>query len=339
MMGDTSRVVRIDADGEQTVAAMLPSIAVGTDNIGGARLALLDGELYATVGQWLGDLGEDRMPLEGVVARINADGTVEEAGTTWDVEAAENPGGFHRGLPPLRPGCRSGRTCCGWRTPAAMTCWRSTPPRAKSPWKRSSTAFPDRCPTPTATAPWRSDPVPTGVAFDEDGTAYVSLLSGFPFVPGSAKVVTVDADGNVADYATGLTMLTDLRAGPDGNLYAVQIAVFTDQGPTPNSGAIVRIMEGDASEVVLGGLSFPTSIDFNDDGDAYITINGVGAPGSGEVVMVAGLTDAPGMPIGEAMAMPSEEMPGITRSRHGACGTGGSRLPDRGPGRRAVCRA
>ena len=94
MMGDSSRVVRIDADGEQTVAATLPSIAVGTDFIGGARLALLDGELYATVGQWLGDLGEDRMPLEGVVARINADGSVEEAATTWDIEAAENPGGF-----------------------------------------------------------------------------------------------------------------------------------------------------------------------------------------------------------------------------------------------------
>jgi hypothetical protein len=35
----------------------------------------------------------------------------------------------------------------------------------------------------------------------------------------------------------------------------------------------------------LTGLSFPTSIDFNENGEALITINGVGAPGTGEVVI------------------------------------------------------
>jgi hypothetical protein len=58
-----------------------------------------------------------------------------------------------------------------------------------------------------------SDPVPTAVVLGEDGAAYVSFLPGFPFIPGSAKVVMVDADGMVSDYATGLTMLTDLRHG------------------------------------------------------------------------------------------------------------------------------
>jgi hypothetical protein len=134
-----------------------------------------------------------------------------------------------------------------------------------------------------------SDPVPTGVAFGEDGNIYVSFLPGFPFLPGSAKVVKVTADGQVSDYATGLTMVTDLRKGPDGALYAVQLGQFTEQGPVPNSGSIVRVKAGDGSEVVAADLSFPTSIDFNADGDAYVTINGVGAPGSGEVVMFAGL--------------------------------------------------
>ncbi|MGL4650002.1 MAG: hypothetical protein ACRC1H_11380, partial [Caldilineaceae bacterium] len=49
-----------------------------------------------------------------------------------------------------------------------------------------------------------TDPVPTAVV-EQDGQIYVSLLSGAPFVPGSAKVVTVDADGALADFATGLT--------------------------------------------------------------------------------------------------------------------------------------
>ncbi len=72
-------------------------------------------------------------------------------------------------------------------------------------------------------------------------------------------------------------MLTDLEAGPDGNLYAVQFAVFTDQGPTLNSGALVKVAEGEGSTPVVEGLSFPTSVDFNEAGDAYVTINGVGA--------------------------------------------------------------
>ena len=131
--------------------------------------------------------------------------------------------------------------------------------------------------------------MPTGIVFGDDGRAYVAFLSGFPFVPGSAKVVTVGSDGAVADYATGLTMLIDLQKGPDGELYAVSFGQFTEQGPQPNSGALVRIKEGDASEVIAGELSFPTSVAFSATGDAYVTINGVGAPGSGEVLLFAGL--------------------------------------------------
>jgi hypothetical protein len=122
----------------------------------------------------------------------------------------------------------------------------------------------------------------------------VSLLSGFPFVPGSAKVLKVSAGGQVTDYATGLTMITDLRNGPDGNLYAVSFGQFGEQGPVPGSGAILRIKAGDASETVIGGLTFPTSIDFTAEGDAYVTTPGVGAPGSGAVIMFEGLTSMTG---------------------------------------------
>jgi streptogramin lyase len=142
-----------------------------------------------------------------------------------------------------------------------------------------------------------ADPVPTAVVFDDMGDAYVSLLSGYPFVPGSAKVVQVAPDGAVTDYATGLTMLTDLQRAPDGELYAVEFGMFTEQGPVPNAGAIVRIKEGDASEVLVSGLPFPTSLVFDADGNAYVTINGVGAPGSGAVVRFDGLTSMAGEPV------------------------------------------
>jgi hypothetical protein len=159
--------------------------------------------------------------------------------------------------------------------------------------------LPSPLPNPNRGGAMEADPVPTGVTFDSEGNAYVSFLSGFPFVPGSTKVVKVSADGQVSDYATGLTMLTDLRTGPDGNMYAVQFGLFTEQGPDPISGAILRIKEGDASEVLVKGLSFPTSIDFNADGDAYVTVGGVGPPGSGAVVKFSGLTAM------EAMAEPA----------------------------------
>ena len=78
--------------------------------------------------------------------------------------------------------------------------------------------------------------------------------------------------------------------------------VFGEQGPVPNSGGVWRIGEGDQSELVIGGLSFPTSLDFNADGDAFVTINGVGAPGSGQVVKFAGATAMAGTPLSEVMA-------------------------------------
>jgi hypothetical protein len=171
-------------------------------------------------------------------------------------------------------------------------------------------ALPGVFPSPTRGGEMLADPVPTGIAFDDDGNALVSLLSGAPFVPGSAKVIQVTPDGEQSEYATNLTMLTDLRRGPDGEFYAIQFAVFTDQGPTPNSGALVRVQEGDASEVVVEGLSFPTSVDFNADGDAYIAINGVGAPGSGQVIRVdnvTGMTGQAGEEAAEEEAAATEE--------------------------------
>jgi hypothetical protein len=132
------------------------------------------------------------------------------------------------------------------------------------------------------------DAVPTA-AVELDGAWYVSLLTGAPFLPGTAKVIKIDADGAQSDFATGLTMLTDLRAGPDGNLYAVQFAMFGEQGPAPFSGAIVRVGEGDSSTVVVPGLLVPTSLAFNPEGDAFVTSL------TGDVWKFAGLTAMEGM--------------------------------------------
>lgn len=286
-VGDSARVVKVASDGTQTEVAFLPSIASGQDLIGGARLALLDGTLYATSGQWVAEAGPDRLPNAGAIVQITAD-AVTEVAETWTLENTDNPGDFAVDTHPY--GLAVGPDGMLWVADAgANDLLKVDPATGAVELVAVIPPLPGPFPNPGRGDAQESDPVPTGVAFDGEGNAYVSLLSGFPFLPGSAKVVKVTADGTVSDYATGLTTLTDLRMAPDGQMYAVQFAIFGEQGPTPNSGAIVRIQEGDASAVVAEGLSFPTSIDFNAAGDAFVTINGVGAPGSGAVVTLAGL--------------------------------------------------
>jgi len=317
MMGDTARVIEVTPDGEQNVVAVLPSVHVGEDFVGGARLALLDGKLYATSGEWLGTLGDEALPLMGVVAEI-ADGEATPVADVWETERTTNPDGVQVHSHPYD--LTVGPDSSLWVADAgANSLFTVDPESGAVEFVATFDAMPGVFPNPNRGGEMLTDPVPTGVAFDADGNAYVSLLSGAPFIPGSAKVVKVDSAGEVSDYATGLTMLTDLTAGPDGNLYAVQFAVFTDQGPTLNSGALVKVAEGEGSTPVVEGLSFPTSVDFNEAGDAYVTINGVGAPGSGAVVMYAGVasSDAEGAEaeegatteeMAEATEEPAEEM-------------------------------
>lgn len=292
--GETARVVQVSPDGAETVVVTLPSILVGEEPIGGAGLALLDGTLYATNGAWIGGIG-DAMPNTSAVLEIEM-GQATEVAPTWVVEQEQNPDGYVLESHPYHlVGGPDGNL---WVADAgANTLLKVDPTTGDVEVVTVFEGLPSPLPNPNRGGAQESDPVPTAVAFGPDGTMYVSFLPGFPFLPGSAKVVQVTPDGDVSDYATGLTMLTDLVAGPDGNLYAVQIGVFTEEGPVPNSGTILRVHEGDASEVVVDGLSFPTGIGFNADGDAYVTINGVGAPGSGEVMVFPEVTAMEGTPL------------------------------------------
>jgi sugar lactone lactonase YvrE len=111
----------------------------------------------------------------------------------------------------------------------------------------------------------------------------------------------------MSDFATGLTMLTDLTMGPDGNFYTTQFAIFGQRGPEPNSGAVLRVTPEGEISVVLAGLPNVTAVAFDADGNGYVAINGANPPGVpdglGAVVYYEGLTDYEGMPY-EAPAGP-----------------------------------
>ena len=66
--------------------------------------------------------------------------------------------------------------------------------------------------------------MPTRVVKGPDGAFYVSQLTGFPFTPGVANIWRLVPGQAPTVYASGLTNMTDLAFGPDGSLYAVEIA-------------------------------------------------------------------------------------------------------------------
>lgn len=313
--GPTARIVKISAaDGVSVDVAALTSVNNGTENEGGSRLALLDGVLYATGAGWhpavVAATADGPLPGTGSLWAIGADGAVSEAAPIWELERDNNPVSAEVDNHPY--GLLAGPDGNLWVADAGMNALlKVDPATGESEIVATFDPIPGVFPNPNYDGEMLTDAVPTGVAV-ADGGIFVSFLSGAPFIPGSAKVVSVAEDGTVSDFATGLTMLTDLRTGPDGALYATQFGMFTEQGPVPGSGAVLRIKQGEASEIVVPGLMFPTSIDFNADGDAFVTVNGVGAPGSGQVVKLAGLTAMEGMPVAEAMAAmapPAEEAP------------------------------
>lgn len=301
MMGQTASISLIASDGTVTSWAVLPSVFVPEmgEVFGGGRLALLDGVLYATSAAWSSDGSVGPIsPLFAAIVRVDNTQVVPVA-DVWAFEASANPDGTILDTHPY--GLTAGPDGWLWLADAGGNdLLRINPATGDIELVAVFDALPGVFPSETRDGAMLTDPVPTAVAFDAAGNVYVSLLSGGPFVPGSAKVMRVASDGTVSDYATGLTMLTDLTRGPDGAFYAVQFGQFTEEGPIPNAGSVVRIAEGDASEVLVSGLPFPTSIAFDSAGNAYVTINGVGAPGSGAVVRFDGLTGMTGMPVAAA---------------------------------------
>jgi hypothetical protein len=116
-------------------------------------------------------------------------------------------------------------------------------------------------------------PVPTGIAVDEDGNAFVGFETTPPYPEGGSKVVRVRRNGNVADAWTGLTAVTGVALSPDGQLYAAEMATGTpaaDGGLPPNSGRIVRQTGRDTLEEVVTDLPYPVHIDFDSDGQLVI---------------------------------------------------------------------
>jgi len=85
-MGDTARIVRVAEDGTKADVADLPSLLVGMEAVGGARLAKVGDQLYATVGQFSSTPDTESLPNFAVIAAVGDDGSLKTVASGWDYE-------------------------------------------------------------------------------------------------------------------------------------------------------------------------------------------------------------------------------------------------------------
>jgi len=285
-LGDTARIVKVNPEGEETVVASLPSIGFGGMGASGVnQLSFIDGALYATSGEWDGTLAEERPTGVAAVVKIEEDGTFTEVANTWELERDTNPDeGPDTYTHPYD--LVTGPDGTIYIADAGANALLQLDPTTGE--LSVLTAF-DLLPIPNEQGEIGAEYVPTGVALGADGNLYVSSFY--------LGVTRVTPEGEVSPYATDVQILTDLQLGPDGELYAVQIAELGETGePVENSGKIIRVGKGETSEVLVDGLALPSAIAFNEQGDAFVTANIFGPPGVGQVVKIDALTQLEAAP-------------------------------------------
>jgi len=135
----------------------------------------------------------------------------------------------------------------------------------------------DRFPNPLPFGPPMVDPVPTKVLLKPDSSFYVCQLTGFPFLPGAAKVYNLTAAGALSTHAEGFTCLTDMNFDPkDGNLCVLQFGEFGMVDSTLNfklgSAVAIKLLPNGKRDTIaqgIGGLA--SSFNFDGKGGLYVT--------------------------------------------------------------------
>jgi hypothetical protein len=131
------------------------------------------------------------------------------------------------------------------------------------------TTFPPR-PNPLPFGPPVIDAVPDGIRF-VDGRLLVTLLTGFPFVPGLSEVRRVDVNTGVnSAYIGGRSSAIDVLGGSSRQHYVLEFSTnFLAGAP----GQLLLFQSpGLAPTVVAGGLISPTGMARDAvSGDIYIT--------------------------------------------------------------------
>jgi len=126
--------------------------------------------------------------------------------------------------------------------------------------------------------------VPTSVTVGPDEAAYVTFLTGGPFVPGAAWVARVAQGEEPTVYADGFTNVIDAAFASDGTLYVLEMATNgLASGDTTGGLWSVPAGGGEPTLVTTDGLVLPGGIAIGTDDAIYVS-NGGRFPGEGSIV-------------------------------------------------------
>jgi sugar lactone lactonase YvrE len=274
MFGDSGSVIAINADGTvSTVATGLPSFTFGTEVVGAAGIDVSNGIIYVATGG-AGPATGDVPAVAGRAALWSIDPVSGEANIVADLESHEkeaNPDPYHIDSDPygLVVGT-DGMVYVG--DAGGNDVLKVDPTTGDVTTFAVIPGLPGQMANPDRGGAMEIDAVPTGLALAPDGGLYVSLLSGGPFIPGTAALVHVAMDGTVTTVASGLTMLGDVTVAPDGSVYVVTMSDNFIDPAGPAAGSIVKVNPEDGTSTpVITGIPFPGGIAFDPDGNAYIT--------------------------------------------------------------------
>jgi hypothetical protein len=127
-----------------------------------------------------------------------------------------------------------------------------------------------------------------GHSSDRENTISIANLGLFDPTDqaGDESVYQLDPNGNFGVQTSGLEKVLGL-AFRDGDLYALEMST-TAGGPTPGTGALVRVRDDGTPETIVSGLMFPTGLTVGPDGAFYVSDHGFGfGAGAGTVLRIA----------------------------------------------------
>jgi hypothetical protein len=303
-MGTTSRVVAIDADGTVTpVVEGLPSLALDEGEYVGAADVVVadDGSLYIAIGFGADSPSRDAIAEEWAPAAML--GTIQHAdGETltqvadlavWETENDPDADQPSTQGPQGQPSDHSnpngllltsdGRLLAadaGGNTVLEVDPDTGDITMVAFLEDRFAPAPPFLQLPPGTEIPMQA--VPTNLAEAADGSVLISQLTGFPFPVGGANVYALTETTTPDVELEGFTNAMDLVL-VDDDLYVVEFA--QDGLLAGPAGALVRVRpDGTRVSLLRDDLPAPGGVAADADGMLHLTINSIGAPGSGAVL-------------------------------------------------------